>query len=258
MRLLLTAIIATLCVRDALSGDGYALQAKYVLPPGSDPLLARHQTSVQARPSRILEISSGSALFDLTSLASIHTLRVLLLLLTVHADAYQAPSWACSPPPRMKNPLCPAPANGDSRCSLFSCPADAGCATENCNAVQGQVKADRTLVLDAWYQRGTVCVKSTWTLSECCSLCSSLEGCSVWSYCNNPAGCGGDCVADHHNFQYSRGLRLWNVAPTDHSTRLNPEHRCSEDGRWPYNTCTLKVAAAGIDAKAPVLEPGSE
>lgn len=174
-----------------------------------------------------------------------------------HADAYQAPSWACSPAPRMLNPLCPAPVNGDSRCSLMSCPADAGCATESCNAVQGQVAADTSLVLDAWLQRGTACIRSTWTLSECCSLCSSTDGCNAWSYCNNPAGCGTDCSADSHDFRFNRALSLWSVNPTDYPSRRNPEHKCLKDGRWPYNTCSLKVVSAHVDVAEPPLVPGS-
>lgn len=144
----------------------------------------------------------------------------------------------------------------------MSCPREAGCATEECNAVQGQIAAEKTLALDAWFQRGTACIKSTWTLSECCNLCKSTEGCNAWTYCNNADGCGADCAADTYDFKYKRGLGLWplvqNVNPTDYPYRLNPEHKCLKGGKWPYNTCSLKVVAQGVDPKSPPLVVASK
>jgi hypothetical protein len=100
---------------------------------------------------------------------------------------YTAPLWACSPAPKQRNLMCPAPADGDkARCNARTCLPDAGCATEECNAVQGRIQANITLVLDAWLQRGVTCQKQEWTVAECCQLCQQTAQCNVWSFCNHP------------------------------------------------------------------------
>jgi hypothetical protein len=168
---------------------------------------------------------------------------------------YVAPPWACSPAPEAANPLCPAPARGDSRCTKHGCDADAGCAREHCNAVQGQVSGT-AVVMDAWLSiRGSSCRKTQWTLSECCTLCQESPACNAWSYCNDPNGCGTGCVTSLHEYKASE-TPVYSVSPVTYTRRLNPDHHCTKAGAWPYQTCTLRRVGAPAKPEAPPLVTG--
>jgi len=92
--------------------------------------------------------------------------------------------------------------------------------------------------MDAWLQRGATCTKKVWSLADCCRLCKHIGSCNVWSYCNNPAGCGLGCQPEMHNYMYEPTLNTWNLDPEQHPARLNPQHQCLDNGAWPYQTCT--------------------
>jgi hypothetical protein len=172
-------------------------------------------------------------------------------------EPYKPPAWACSPG-SVRNPLCPAPADGDERCDLVQCQPNAGCASATCNAVQGHIIADEILAVDAWFQRTSSCMKTSWSLAECCKLCQDTLECNAWSYCNRPDGCGSSCLPQLHNYQYTPSLNLWKLDPRDYPHRLNPDHTCLLNGQWPYQTCSLKKITRSLDVHDPPLEPGSK
>jgi hypothetical protein len=103
------------------------------------------------------------------------------------AAAWEPEDWACSPA-NTRNPNCPAHLSGDARCTVDFCPALAGCATSDCNPLQGNVQPSKLLALDAYAVKGDACIRQSFSLSECCSLCKQTRGCNAWSFCNNPDG----------------------------------------------------------------------
>lgn len=141
-----------------------------------------------------------------------------------HAGAaeWQPEEWACSPA-NTKNIYCPKYLQGDSRCTSEFCPALAGCATEDCHPFQGNVKADTLIAMDAYAVKGEKCIRQSFSLSECCSLCKSTKKCNAWSYCNNPDGCGTTCDPAKHAFSWYSLPQPWNdVDPADHPFRWVP------------------------------------
>lgn len=171
--------------------------------------------------------------------------------------AYTAPPWACSPAPHASNPLCPGPARGDSRCSRQGCTPDAGCARQECNAVQGAISGT-VVVQDAWLSiRGSSCKKTQWTLSECCALCQESPRCNAWSFCNDPNGCGTGCVARVHK-HVAAETPVYTISPMTYTRRLNPEHSCTAAGAWPYGTCSLLYVDGPARPEAPPLMKGGQ
>lgn len=132
----------------------------------------------------------------------------------------------------------------------------AGCATEDCHPFQGNIKADKMIAMDAYAVKGEKCIRQSFSLAECCSLCKSTKGCNSWSYCNEPEGCGSTCDATKHAFSWYSLPQPWNdVDPADHPFRLNPAHACTAAGGFPYGTCSLKVIDSERLSK-PTILPG--
>ena len=129
--------------------------------------------------------------------------------------------------------------------------------TRECNAVQGAIQGE-VMVLDAWLQRGATCIKQAWSLAECCRLCRTTPKCTAFTYCNARDGCGSGCSRGQHEFKFNISLNTWALDPLDHAKRLNPEHKCTAQGAWPFGQCSLKMAAASASKASPALVPGSE
>ena len=173
------------------------------------------------------------------------------------APAWSPEEWACSPP-NTKNIYCPKYLQGDSRCTSEFCPAMAGCATEDCHPFQGNIRADKLIATDAYAVKGEKCIRQSFSLAECCSLCKSTKNCNAWSYCNEPEGCGTTCDAGKHAFSWYSLPQPWNdVDPADHPFRLNPVHACTAFGGFPYGTCSLKIIDSDKLAK-PTVQPGDD
>eukprot|EP00775_Hariotina_reticulata_P012163 gene12163-12301_t len=58
-----------------------------------------------------------------------------------------------------------------------------------------------------------------------------------------------------HNYMYDPKLNTWNLDPEEHPGRLNPQHRCLDNGAWPYQTCSLKFLAGEVNVTSPPLQP---
>jgi hypothetical protein len=89
--------------------------------------------------------------------------------------------WSCSLA-NPRNPYCPAKVRGDIRCNDEYCPPHAGCTDSSCNAVKGNIKADKIIALDAYVVKGDECVLDMLSAPECCNLCKATDGCNAWSY----------------------------------------------------------------------------
>lgn len=118
----------------------------------------------------------------------------------------------------------------------------AGCAAEDCHAFQGNIRADKLIALDAYAVKGEKCIRQSFSLGECCSLCKATKSCNAWSFCNEPEGCGNTCESAKHAFSWYALPQPWNdVDPEEHPFRLNPSHACTAAGGFPYGTCSLKT-----------------
>lgn len=82
----------------------------------------------------------------------------------------------------VRNPFCPAKFQGDVRCNHEYCPPLAGCTDSSCNAIKGNIKADKIIALDAYAVKGDHCVLDALSAPECCNLCKVTQGCNAWSY----------------------------------------------------------------------------
>lgn len=64
----------------------------------------------------------------------------------------------------------------------------AGCAAEDCHPFQGNIRAYKLIALDAYAVKGEKCIRQSFSLGECCSLCKATKTCNAWSFCNEPEG----------------------------------------------------------------------
>jgi hypothetical protein len=113
------------------------------------------------------------------------------------------------------------------------------------------------IAMDAYAVKGEKCIRQSFSLSECCTLCKDTKACNAWSYCNEPEGCGNTCDPAKHAFSWYSLPQPWNdVDPKDHPFRLNPAHACTAAGGFPYGTCSLKVLEPERLAKPSVQAGG--
>eukprot|EP01025_Chloroclados_australasicus_P032494 TRINITY_DN3296_c0_g1_i10.p1 TRINITY_DN3296_c0_g1~~TRINITY_DN3296_c0_g1_i10.p1 ORF type:complete len:965 (-),score=63.20 TRINITY_DN3296_c0_g1_i10:565-3459(-) len=70
---------------------------------------------------------------------------------------------------------------------------------------------------------------------ECCEACKRTQGCSAWTFCNNPMGCGSGCGKIVQ--KYPRAT-LEDSLPMEGFGEFSD---CGQFDRFPYMMCTLKT-----------------